>query len=181
MNDIDHAFARFKNEEPVPADQRKTLSIPRRKGGGGVRTVEVVHLRSRGASKDHPQRSDPRVRAASWEGGFPAKSSVVTPDLPAPASVTAITPTTYLMPAWNPGGTEEASPASGSPTAAEEFGVAERRSRGRPRKQVSSSHPTRRVADPFDAADDGTNCLRCGYAIEAVREKRGLMTCAGCE
>jgi hypothetical protein len=38
----------------------------------------------------------------------------------------------------------------------------------------------RRVADPFDANDDGANCLRCGYAVEPARERRGLMTCAGC-
>jgi hypothetical protein len=38
----------------------------------------------------------------------------------------------------------------------------------------------RRVADPFDATDDGTNCIGCGYAIEPARAKRGLMTCAGC-
>ena len=38
----------------------------------------------------------------------------------------------------------------------------------------------RRVADPFDAEDDGANCMRCGYAVEAVREKRGLLTCGRC-
>jgi hypothetical protein len=38
----------------------------------------------------------------------------------------------------------------------------------------------RRVADPFDAEDDGANCLRCGYLVEPAREKRGLMTCAAC-
>jgi hypothetical protein len=40
--------------------------------------------------------------------------------------------------------------------------------------------PERRVADPFDAHDDGANCLRCGYVVEPAREKRGLMTCAAC-
>jgi hypothetical protein len=40
--------------------------------------------------------------------------------------------------------------------------------------------PSRRVADPFDPADDGANCLRCGYVIEPARERRGLMTCAEC-
>ncbi|GGJ40401.1 hypothetical protein GCM10011320_55070 [Neoroseomonas lacus] len=50
---------------------------------------------------------------------------------------------------------------------------------GRPRKQPTSAR-TRRVANPFDASDDGANCMRCGYAIEPAREKRGLMTCSGC-
>ena len=50
---------------------------------------------------------------------------------------------------------------------------------GRPRKQTASA-PTRRVADPFNPSDDGANCMRCGYAIERAREKRGLLTCAGC-
>jgi len=40
--------------------------------------------------------------------------------------------------------------------------------------------PRRRVVDPFDAEDDGANCMRCGYAVEPAREKRGLLTCAHC-
>jgi hypothetical protein len=39
---------------------------------------------------------------------------------------------------------------------------------------------SRRVADPFDANDEGANCLRCGYVVERARERRGLMTCAEC-
>jgi hypothetical protein len=50
---------------------------------------------------------------------------------------------------------------------------------GRPRKRPGSA-PARRVADPFDASDTGANCMRCGYAIEAGRERRGLMTCVAC-
>jgi hypothetical protein len=50
---------------------------------------------------------------------------------------------------------------------------------GRRGKQPSTA-PTRRVADPFDASDEGANCMRCGYAVEPVREKRGLMTCSEC-
>jgi hypothetical protein len=36
------------------------------------------------------------------------------------------------------------------------------------------------VADPFDPSDFGANCIRCGYAIEAARDQRGMMTCSGC-
>ncbi|MDO9714295.1 hypothetical protein [Paracraurococcus lichenis] len=38
----------------------------------------------------------------------------------------------------------------------------------------------RSFADPFAGEDDGANCLRCGYLVEAAREKRGLLTCAAC-
>lgn len=180
MDDIDRVFAHFKDDKTAPADRRETLSIPRRNGTGGSRTVEVVHLRSRGASNDHPQRLDSRVRAASWEGGFQAKPPAAKPVLPAPVSVTRITPTTHVMPAWKPAGREGASPAPVSPASAEVSGIADRRGRGRPRKEISETSPIRRIADPFDADDDGANCLRCGYAIERDRDRRGLTVCSAC-
>ncbi len=180
MDDIDRVFARFKDDKLEPADRRETRSIPRRSGAGGSRTVEVVHLRSGRGTTDRPQRLDPRVRAASWDGGFQAKRAIATPVLPAPVSVPVIASTTHVMPAWDPAVTEEASSAPGSLSVAEAPDVAARRGRGRPRKEVSTTPLPRRVADPFDASDDGVNCMRCGYAIEPAREKRGLMTCAGC-
>ena len=54
-----------------------------------------------------------------------------------------------------------------------------RRGPGRPRKETLGV-TDRRIADPFDADDDRANCMRCGYAIGAGRERRGLMTCASC-
>jgi hypothetical protein len=48
----------------------------------------------------------------------------------------------------------------------------------RPRRAAGGR--ARRVADPYDATDEGANCLRCGYAIEPARDRRGLLTCAGC-
>jgi hypothetical protein len=57
--------------------------------------------------------------------------------------------------------------------------VATRRGPGRPREETLGA-PAKRIADPFDADDDRANCMRCGYAIEPARERRGLMTCAGC-
>jgi hypothetical protein len=38
---------------------------------------------------------------------------------------------------------------------------------------------SRRVADPFGTSDDGPNCKRCGYMVEAACVKHGLMTGAG--
>ena len=181
MDDIDRVFARFKDDKPEPTNRRETLSIPRRNGAGGSRTVEVVHMRSGRRSADRPQRLDPRVRAASWDGGFQAKRPVATPAPPATAAAAVATaPTTHVMPAWKPAATKEASSAPGSMTAAEAPDAAARRGRGRPRKEAVPTPPARHVADPFDADDDGANCLRCGYAIEPAHEKRGLMTCAGC-
>lgn len=179
MDDIDRVFARFKDDKPEPTNRHETLSIPRRNGAGSSRTVEVVHLRSGTGSKDRPQRLDPRVRAASWEGGFRTQRPVATPTPPAPAAA-ATAPTTHVMPAWEPAATKEASSATGSINVAEAPDAAARRGRGRPRKEVRPTPPARHVADPFDADDDGANCMRCGYAIEPAREKRGLITCSEC-
>ena len=72
MDDRDHVFARFKDDKPEPLDRRETLSIPRRNGAGGSRTVEVVHVRSGRSATNLPGRLDLRVRAESWDGRFQA-------------------------------------------------------------------------------------------------------------
>lgn len=180
MDDKDRVFARFKDDKPEASNRRELLTIPRRTGASGSRVVEVVHIRSGGAIKDRPRKIDTYVRAASWDGGFQAKQPVATPLLPAPVAAAATTPTTHVMPAWEPAATKEASLAPGSLKVAEAPDVAARHSRGRPRKEVSTPPLPRRVADPFDASDDGANCMRCGYAIEPAREKHGLTTCLAC-
>ena len=134
MDDIDRVFARFKDDKPEPADRRETLSIPRRNGAGGSRTVDVVHVRSGRRTTDRPQRLDPGVRAASWDGGFQAKRAIATPVLPVPVSVPVIAPTTHVMPAWEPSA-EVADAAPDEPLTASRHG------RGRPRK-----HPTQEPA-----------------------------------
>ena len=166
MDDKDHVFARFKDDRPAPADRRETLSIPRRAGATGSRMVEVVHIRSGRDAKDRPRRLDPQVVAASWEDGFPAR---VPKAVPAPAepelAVAAAAPKAHVMPAWEPTPVEpEAVVAAGPP----------------PPRAPRSAAPARRVAAPFDAEDDGANCMRCGYALEAERERRGLLTCGRC-
>lgn len=181
MDDIDRIFARFKDDRPEPTNRRETLSIPRRNGAGGSRTVEVVHLRSGAGTKDRPQRLDPHVRAASWEGGFQAKQPVAIAAPPTPVAAAAAVPTTHVMSVWEPAAAKEASSTPASEKVAEAPDAAVRRGRGRPRKEVRTTPPTRHVADPFDADDDGANCMRCGYAIEPAREKRGLMTCETCK
>ena len=236
MDDKDHVFACFKDDKPASAGRRETLTIPRRAGAPGTRSVEVVHVRSGGALRDRPQRQDQYVRAASWDGGFPTKQTTRAPMPTMLAAPEAAEPVTHVMPAWEPPAAEaDAAPAEepfvaarrgrGRPrklpiglpvaatasTALAEEPATPRRGRGRPRKQLASepaaatagtaraekaavlpshdqgrprkqpaSTPARRVADPFNASDDGANCMRCGYAIEAAREKRGLMTCSEC-
>ena len=176
MDDKDHVFARFKDDKPAASDRREMLSIPRRGSAMGSRAVEVVHVRSGGAIRDRPQRVDTHVRAVSWAEGFPAKRAVVAPILVEPVTVEAAEPRAHVMPAWEPAVAEEAPPLL--PMLAQLVEV--RRGRGRPRKETTPA-PTRHVADPFDASDEGANCMRCGYAIEPAREKRGLMTCSTCE
>jgi len=179
MEDKDRVFARFKDDKPAASDRRELLTIPRRAGAMGSRVVEVVHVRSGSAVKDRPKRVDTQVRAASWEGGFPARQASPT-SVPIPTEASdakTAQPITYVMPAWEPTPAE----ADAAPTVrAMEPIVAARRGRGQPRERTANA-PVRRVADPFDVNDDGANCMRCGYAIEPAREKRGLMTCAGRE
>ena len=172
MSDIDRVFAQLGGKHTADSDQRETRRIPRKSGSAGSRVVEVVRLAAKRAPS--PARAsratDFRVRAATWEDGFPAKSApapapslpLVAPDVPQPVA--------HVMPGWAPTVVEpEAKPA---PSAE----LIRRAARGRTAKPPVS----RRVADPFDAADDLANCLRCGYVVEPSRERRGLMTCAAC-
>lgn len=164
MDDKDRVFARFKDDKLEAASRRELLTIPRRAGGTGSRVVEVVHVRSGETIKDRPRRVDTHVRGASWEGGFPAKQGVAAFELIKPITVEAMTPAAHVMPAWEPAAAEEAP----SPPPAQTLQDEGRPDRGRPRKRMSAT-PPRRVADPFDANDDGANCVRCG-----------LITCAEC-
>lgn len=172
MDDKDRVFSRFKNDGPEASDRREMLTISRRAGTSGSRVVEVVHVRSGGALKDRPRRVDTHVRAASWDDGFPAKQAAAPGVFVAPAPAAAPAPTAHLMPAWEPAAAEETPPPPPTPRT-------EGQGRGRPRKARTDA-PPRHVADPFDALDDGANCMRCGYAIETAREQRGLMTCSAC-
>jgi hypothetical protein len=164
MSEIDRVFARLGAKKPASEERRETVNVPRR-GTAGSRVVEVVHVRS-GAERADAGRSGGRVRAATWSDGFPARVAAAPPPEP-PAPPAAPAPTAHVMPGWQP------APAKVAPP------VRETRPRGdgpRPARDAA-----RRVADPFDTADDGANCLRCGYAVEPEREARGLLTCAACE
>lgn len=170
MDETDRVFARFKDHEPEPPDGRETLSIPRRNGASGSRTVEVVHLRSGGATKDRPQRLDTQVRAASWDDGFPANKAAASPVFAAPAAAQPAPPGAHVLSAWTPAVAE----APPTPLSTEAPVATEPRRRGRPRKQIATTPPTRHVADPFDASDDGANRMRCGYLVRQRADRRSL-------
>jgi hypothetical protein len=177
MDDKDHVFAHFKDDKPAASDRREILSIPRRGSAMGSRTVEVVHVRSSGAptGKGQPRRLTFTDRAATWENGFPTRSPAQLPAMVDAGAPVRAEPVTHVMPMWEPAAVaaEVTLPACDEAPAALASSAAEA---SYPRARQSA----RRVADPFDASDDGANCMRCGYAIEPAREKCGFMTCAAC-
>ncbi|MGG5819033.1 hypothetical protein [Falsiroseomonas sp. HW251] len=178
MSEIDRVFARFRDDKSPTAERREVRTVPQR-GTRGSRTVEVVHVRSGSPGRAPEQAKPPSfgVRAASWDDGFPARDAPPAfPDAPKPAVAAAVAPTFHVMPPRSP----SVPPAEAAPAVPDPEPVAPaRRGRGRPRKQAGVAL-ARRVADPFDANDDGANCLRCGYLVDPARERRGLMTCAAC-
>lgn len=178
MSEIDRVFARFRDDKTPSTDTPGQRSIPKR-GTQGSRTVEVVHVRSGSPSRPADQSRAPAVgvRAASWAEGFPARDAPPPfPDAPKAAAAAPAAPSFHVMPARSPSvPAAEAAPAVPDP----EPEIAARRGRGRPLKATAVA-TARRVADPFDPADDGANCLRCGYAVEPARESRGLTTGTAC-
>lgn len=181
MSDIDRIFARLGGGQTAGGDQRELRHIPRKGASAGRRTVEVVRLPTRGRATPGGggfRRTDLGVRAESWDDGFPAKSAPPAYPAPLPVTAEAPEPVAHVMPTWTPASVQPgidrapAAPPEPAPSA-----TSQPARRARRTAQVA----TRRVADPFDADDDGANCLRCGYAIEPARERRGLMTCAVCE
>lgn len=176
MNEEDRVFARFKSNKPEASGRREQLTIPRRAGASGSRVVEVVHVRSSATMKDRPRQVDIHVRAASWDGGFLAKQTaagamLIEPMAPEPAKAAR-----HIVTAAEAAAAETGTaplPHAGEPV------VAARQGPGRPHQETPNT-PTRRIADPFDAGDDGANCMRCGYAMEPEWEKRGPMICSEC-
>lgn len=174
MSDIDRVFARLGGGQTGTGTQRELRRIAP-KGGAATRVVEVVRLPAGTAAGAAPRRTDVRVRAATWDDGFPARS--VAPPLPDPpaAPEEPREAVAHVMPAWT---RTVAEPAAEPPVPPDAAAPATPGAAPRPPRTARAG--ARRVADPFDAEDDGANCLRCGYAVEAARERRGLLTCASC-
>lgn len=179
MSDIDRVFARMGGGQTSTTEQRETRSIPRRGGATGHRVVEVVRLPPRSEtsdSKGSTQRLACNVHAQTWDAGFPARSVTAPSPVPKPAAVEPVVPVAHVMPMWERSTHEPE--AELVPAPAEVLPKARQARVPRSRRAVDGA--ARRFADPFDASDERANCLRCGYAIQPARERRGLMTCAGC-
>jgi len=178
MSDIDRVFARMGGGHTTESHQRELRNVPRKGGVTGSRVVEVVRMapRSGMANGEAPRRAEFGVRAQTWDDGFPARQAPPPPPAPPPTAQELPKPVVHIIAPREPLLPEvtESSVAAAAP-AAEPVALPARRSVGRKPKTSN-----RRVANPFDPDDDGTNCLRCGYVIESAREKRGLLTCAAC-
>ena len=179
MPDIDRVFARLGGGQPAAGTQREARSIPRKGGSTGSRVVEVVRMPPSGttARTDHAVRPDAKLRAQTWEDGFPARSAPALPASPPPVAVERIEPVAHVMPARQPA----APPSEPTPPIAAQAATSSRAAQAATPRPARTARPTgRRSADPFDASDDGANCFRCGYLVEPARERRGLTTCAAC-
>jgi hypothetical protein len=177
MSETDRVFPRQQQGPNTTSNEKRLiLSAPRRSGPGGgkSRVVEVVHVRR---SRSKPIEDEPRpvpwdLRAATWPGGFRAKSAAPLPPAEiAPVAPEPAHPVVHVMPMWEPSAPQAAAPV--------ETAVAETR-RTRTPKPRAPKATARDFADPFAEDDSGANCIRCGYLVESAREKRGLMTCSDC-
>ena len=180
MSEADRVFARMITAESrlEPEKDTQVLHITTRRQRGAVagqsRTVEVVHRRSERMTPSSEPEQPPRssAHAATWPDGFPARSAPI----PAPAASLSPAPAPsppqvgHVMPGWEPLLTPVQPDAPVAQPAAS------------PRRQprVAKQLQGRRFADPFDAEDNGANCIRCGYLVEPAREERGLLTCGQC-
>lgn len=176
MSDIDRVFAQLGGKRSADGDQREVRRIPRKGSAAGSRVVEVVRLPAKGAPSPGgaSRQTDHRLRAATWDDGFPAKSapasSAFSPTPAADAPPPVVSPVVHMMPGWAPSAAEPETRPAPAPEAKPRVA----------RTRRTAPAVSRRVADPFDDADDVANCLRCGYVVEPARERRGLMTCAAC-
>jgi hypothetical protein len=100
MSDIDRLFARFGRGQPAASEERELRSVPCRGRAAGSRVVEVVSLPARGASPGHAPSDRPgaRVRALTWEDGFPAKSAPPPSPAPQPVPAEMAEPIAHVMP-----------------------------------------------------------------------------------
>jgi hypothetical protein len=141
--------------------------------------VEVVHVR-RSGTEPAERRLEPasaNARAENWLEGFRAKPVRPTPPEMLPAAPTAPPPVVHVMPMWEPSPPQATQPVEEAFKPAAETAAPTTR---RPHPAKARTPTERHFADPFADADEGTNCIRCGYLVEAAREKRGLPTCLAC-
>jgi hypothetical protein len=185
MAEADRVFPARKGQgsQTLTSEKRFIQGRPRRDGGRSsqTRVVEVVHVRRvrSGPAGSLPCPPAWSVRSETWSEGSraqpvqPSPSQGIQPVASEPAP-----PVVHVMPMWEP------SPPQPTPSVAppdEPLVGPAKAKRPSPRslKAGAPKETARHFADPF-AADDGANCLRCGYLVESAREKQGLLTCSVC-
>ena len=180
MSEIDDIFARLGGGRSANSDQRDHRDIPRRGKAGGSRVVEVVHLPTRrtGVGPGVTRRTESGVRAQIWEGGFPARSPLQSSPSTQPEAAKAPEPVGHVVVRSEPVMEAVAIPPP-APAPVEVQAGPDDETKARSARS-STRQKARPVADPFNPEDDRANCRRCGYAVEAGRDRRGLMTCAAC-
>jgi hypothetical protein len=167
------------------SEKRFIQTRPRRggPGSGQPRVVEVVHVqRGRSPSSDEQLRAAARsVRSEAWLDGDattpeqPSSAPAPMPVAPKPAQ-----PVVHVMPMWQPSAQQQGVETVAAPDTALAETVPPARRGRRSQSARARAETPRSYADPFAEEDDGANCIRCGYLVEPAREKRGLLTCAGC-
>lgn len=180
MSEIDDIFARLGGGPLTRSDERNRRDVPRRGKAGGNRVVEVVHLAAGrpGVRAAATRRTEPGVRAQTWDDGFPMRSAPPSSPLKQPEVAKAPEPVGHVITRSEPVAQVVANtPAAPEPVEIQPDPVDQpiARSAGSLIRQKA-----RPAADPFDPDDNRANCLRCGYAVETGRDRRGFMTCEGC-
>lgn len=84
MSDIDGVFRADYRRSPAAANKPEQRIIQTKGRPAGTRVVQVERVTS-GAAATPPKR-DVTVRAAAWEGGFPAKTPTAGEPAPPPAT-----------------------------------------------------------------------------------------------
>ena len=168
MSDIDEVFPpRGGKDGRAPRGEQRIISTTNRKSGLS-RSIQVVQLSRRGlASGD-----DRAAIGGSGPPGEPSHFEYEAKPKPSP-TLFDMQPSPTPKPLPQVGHIVERTPRLLVPLVAQPEPVAPRKARGRPRRE-------RTFADPFAADESGANCFRCGYLVEAAREKRGKLTCAAC-
>lgn len=186
MSEADRVFSGRRGPgKEIPFGEKRLIHTASRRGGVGgsrSRVVEVVHVRRGGSGPTdrQPRPVSSSVRAETWPEGFHAKPAQPVPpqDLQLPEPEPA-SPAVHVMPMWEPSPPQPA-PTVTQPDEVPAAATMDRRRQLPSPKSKAAKRTTRSFADPFAAGDDGANCLRCGYLVEPVRERRGLLTCSMC-
>jgi hypothetical protein len=186
MSEADRVFSARKGlgSQTLISEKRHILSAPRRSGPGAgkSRVVEVVHVRREGTQ---PRNEQPRpaawnLRAETWPEGLRAKpAQPLSPQEIQPAVPDAAPPVVHVMPMWEPSPPQSLPPVAEPGEPPVETAVAGQHRPRRP-KAKAPNQAARHFADPFADDDSGANCLRCGYLVEPVRERRSLLICSSC-